>query len=142
MFHKPVDEHNIKDSDLTEFGIVLLEQFQQEPLLRKLRETVIAAKRPVVVDAVRDLADFDILHGLERQNILWFVDATEAAIQSRLAQRAKQAGRSPIVGSRIDQNMGMLKKSAQRTLRNDASLEDLRWRVDDALFEVVHLQRK
>jgi len=141
MFNKPVDEHNITDNDLTEFGIVILEQFRQVPLARKLRETVAASRRPVIVDAVRDLADFEALIGLNRPSILWFIDAQESIIQMRLKQRAIQTSRSPKPASGIDQMTTILKSAAHLSLRNDASLEDLRWRVDDTLFEAVHLER-
>jgi predicted nuclease with RNAse H fold/dephospho-CoA kinase len=135
----PVDEHNIRDNDLTEFGIVVLEQYRQEPLLRKLRDTVAAAQGPVVVDAVRDLRDIEALKGLDRDLLTWFVDAPDSAIETRLAQRRKATGPSPSSVRKIDQKVGSLRATADHVLRNDASLEDLRWRVDDGLFDVFRL---
>jgi histidinol phosphatase-like PHP family hydrolase/predicted nuclease with RNAse H fold/dephospho-CoA kinase len=139
MFSKPVDEHNIHDSDLTEFGIVLLEKYHQKPLLHRIRELVERQKRPVVVDAVRDIADFEILQELNREVVLWFIDAPDAAIQKRLEQRQRNKKWAASLIGRIDQKMNPLKIRAQRSLRNDTSLEDLRWRIDDVLFSMLEI---
>ena len=43
---------------------------------------------------------------------------------------------------RIDQKSANLRSAAHHIVLNDSSLEDLRWRVDDGLFEMLHLERK
>ena len=52
---KEIADNVITDAVLRDFGIIVLEQYRQEPLNRKLDEIVAVIKRPVVVDAVRDL---------------------------------------------------------------------------------------
>ena len=127
----------IQDTDLREFGIIILERFHQEPLIRKLDEMVSTINRPVVVDAVRDLSDFESLLKFQRESLLWFVDTPEGMIRARLEGR----GRKGLSGneSRIDQKMSILKRNAHSCLKNGSSLEDLRWRVDDELFSAVRL---
>ena len=142
MYHEPVDVQNIKESDLTAFGIVMMERFQQVPLLKKLKEMVAATELPVVVDAVRDLADFEIFQKSDRAPMLWFVDAPDAMIQSRLANRQRFSKPSQDATGRIDQKTSVLRAAAHHCFRNDASLEDLRWSVDDTLFAALDLRRR
>jgi histidinol phosphatase-like PHP family hydrolase/predicted nuclease with RNAse H fold/dephospho-CoA kinase len=141
MYQKTIADNIITDAVLRDFGIIVLEQYKQEPLIRKLDEIVLSIKRPVVVDAVRDLSDFQSLSQIQKDPTLWYIDAPESAIRSRLAQRQK-IGNRPIGNEhRIDQKSYILKSNANSCLKNDSSLEDLRWRVDDALFEMIQLER-
>jgi histidinol phosphatase-like PHP family hydrolase/predicted nuclease with RNAse H fold/dephospho-CoA kinase len=139
LFQHAVDERNIRDSDLTAFGIVVLEQYRQEPLLRKLRETIAATSGPVVVDAARDVADIESLKELGREVLIWFVDAPDSIVEARLGQRRRPAKASPSSLRKIDQKTHLLSAAADFVLQNDGSLEDIRWRVDNALFGVLSL---
>jgi histidinol phosphatase-like PHP family hydrolase/predicted nuclease with RNAse H fold/dephospho-CoA kinase len=139
ILQRRVDRDNIRESDLTEFGILVLERYKQEPLLQKLRDTVAGVQAPVVVDAARDLPDIGSLAGLGRELLVWFVDAPHSAIEARLAQRRRLTPPSQSAVRKIDQKMSSLKGMAHYVLQNDASLEDLRWRVDDGLFGVFRL---
>jgi histidinol phosphatase-like PHP family hydrolase/predicted nuclease with RNAse H fold/dephospho-CoA kinase len=141
VYQRQIEEAEIQDADLREFGIIVLERFHQEPLLRKLDETVSTIDRPVVVDAVRDLTDFQSLLKLQRESLLWFVDTPATMIQNRLQSRGRNGKGSSSNGNRIDQKMSILKVNAHSCLQNDTSLEDLRWRVDDKLFEAIKLER-
>ena len=142
VYQKQIKENEIRDADLREFGIIVLEKYHQEPLIRKLDETVSTIDRPVVVDAVRDLSDFQSLLQFQRESLLWFVDTPETMIRNRLQNRGR-GGKIPSGNeNRIDQKMSFLKANAHSCLQNDTSLEDLRWRVDDELFEAVRLERK
>ncbi len=134
-----VDQDNIRESDLTEFGVIVLERYKQEPLLRKLRDTIAAAQGPVVVDAVRDLPDIESAAGVGREVRVWFVDAPDSAIEARRAQRRRPTPPAQSSVRRIDQKMNSLKSAAYHLVRNDASLEDLRGRVDDALFDMLRM---
>ncbi len=139
MYKKEVADNVITDAILRDFGIIVLEQYQQEPLIRKLDEMVAVIKRPVVVDAVRDLSDFLSLSQFGNEPKLWYVDAPESAIRNRLVARQKKGGRPIGNENRIDQKSNLLKTNAHHCLKNDSSLEDLRWRVDDSLFEMIQL---
>jgi histidinol phosphatase-like PHP family hydrolase/predicted nuclease with RNAse H fold/dephospho-CoA kinase len=142
IYKKGITEKTITDTDLRDFGIIILEQYKQEPLIRKLDEMVVAVKRPVVVDAVRDLSDFLSLSQSQNEPTLWFVDAPEAAIRNRLEQRQKNGKRSLGNENRIDQKANILNNNAHFCIKNESSLEDLRWKVDDTLFEMIQLERK
>ena len=141
MYQKEVTENAITDTVLREFGIIVLERYNQQPLIRKLDEMVAQIKRPVVVDAVRDLSDFLSLSQFGSEPRLWYVDAPESAIRNRLVARQKKGGRPIGNENRIDQKANILKSNADHCLKNESSLEDLRWRVDDALFEMIQLER-
>ncbi len=140
IYQKEIAENAITDAALREFGIIVLERYNQEPLIRKLDEMVAQIKRPVVVDAVRDLSDFLSLSQFGSEPRLWYVDAPESAIRNRLLARQKKVGRPIGNESRIDQKANILKANANGCLKNESSLEDLRWRVDDALFEMIRLK--
>jgi histidinol phosphatase-like PHP family hydrolase/predicted nuclease with RNAse H fold/dephospho-CoA kinase len=139
MYQKEIAENAITDAVLRKFGIIVLERYNQEPLIRKLDEMLAQIKRPVVVDAVRDLSDFLSLSQFGSEPRLWYVDAPESAIRNRLVARQKKGGRPIGNENRIDQKANILKANANVCLKNESSLEDLRWRVDDALFEMIQL---
>ena len=141
MYKKEVADNVITDAILRDFGIIVLEQYRQEPLIRKLDEMVAVIKRPVVVDAVRDLSDFLSLSQFGNEPKLWYVDAPESAIRNRLVARQKEGGRLIGNENRIDQKANILKSNANVCLKNESSLEDLRWRVDDALFGMIQLNK-
>jgi histidinol phosphatase-like PHP family hydrolase/predicted nuclease with RNAse H fold/dephospho-CoA kinase len=141
MYKKAVADNVITDAILRDFGIIILEQYRQEPLIRKLDEMVAVIKRPVVVDAVRDLSDFLSLSQFGNEPKLWYVDAPESAIRNRLVARQKKGGRPIGNENRIDQKAKILKSNATVCLKNESSLEDLRWRVDDALFGAIQLEK-
>jgi dephospho-CoA kinase len=138
-YKKELTENQIIDSDLTEFGVIILERYKQKPLVRKLKAVVADIQRPVVIDAARDLADFDTLRGFHGEPVLWYIDAPDTAIRNRLADSRRTGKKNLLANNRIDQKMSILRSSAHARLTNDSSLEDLRWRVDDILFQVFHL---
>lgn len=139
MFHKNLDEHNIKVHDLTEFGLVVLEKYQQQPFIAKLSQTVASQNRPIVVDSVRDLADYECLLDLRREVMLWFVDTPDALVQSRLSLRGKNTSRPIDLVKRIDQKIKLIKTESHVVMPNSGSLEALRWVVDDTLFGLIAL---
>jgi dephospho-CoA kinase len=141
MYQMEVVGNIITETDLREFGIIILEKYKQEPYIHKLDEMVAVINRPVVVDAVRDLSDFLSLYQFQREPTLWYVDAPESLIRNRLLQR-REKGIWPMGNeNRIDQKAHILKSNATYCLNNGSSLEDLRWRVDDALFGIIQLER-
>jgi dephospho-CoA kinase/predicted nuclease with RNAse H fold len=142
MFPKVADEHSIKEADLNEFGILLLEKYQQKPFLNKLHDMVTAQEQPVVVDAVRDLADYETLEALGAEVVLWFVDTSAAIIHKRFNQRSKAKQQPAKMIERIDQKTSILKTNASRYLPNDATLEELRWRIDDELFNIIQIMKR
>jgi histidinol phosphatase-like PHP family hydrolase/predicted nuclease with RNAse H fold/dephospho-CoA kinase len=142
MYQKEIADNVITESDLRDFGIIILEKYKQEPYIRKLDAMVLDIKRPVVIDAVRDLRDFQSLSKIQKEPILWCVDAPDSAIRLRREQRQKHTKEKLGNENRIDQKVNILKANATFCLKNESSLEDLRWHVDDALFQMIQLKRK
>jgi dephospho-CoA kinase len=137
MYHKKVDPSNITDQDLRDFGVLILEKYQQEPLRRKLRDVVVTSEEPLIIDSIRDVTDLDSTYG-QRPLYIWFIDCSDPIINNRLTEKSKIPsfkGRPAM--HPIDQKVSVFRERSDYTIPNVATLEDLRWEVDDAIFEIV-----
>jgi dephospho-CoA kinase len=89
----------------------------------------------VVVDSIRDVSD---LAPLEADFLrIWFVDSDEVQILKRLATRTKLGFKRPPSRPLVDSRSAMMKTVADDILDNNSSLEALRWKVDDTLFNAL-----
>jgi hypothetical protein len=59
IFQRPIDPQNISETDLREFGAVILDVHKQIPLRKKLTRAIRLLNAPIVVDSIRDLVDVD-----------------------------------------------------------------------------------
>jgi dephospho-CoA kinase len=134
-----VNPQNINERDLREFGAVILEQYDQVPLRRKLAQKIMHTRAPIVVDAIRELADVSEANLNDRQVVIWFVDASDAAIQERLRERAKNNPKKVAAGSPVDRTANLLRSRCDVILPNFGTLEDLRWKVDDEFFSLLQI---
>jgi len=141
MFQRKVTVGAITEADLREFGAVVLNNYKQVPLRRKLTAAVKRSSVPVVVDSIRDIADVDPATLGNRPVLTWFVDANDAVIRSRLAERSKLGQKRVPTGSPVDRTASFVRNAANADISNSRSLEDLRWSVDDALFRTLTLER-
>jgi histidinol phosphatase-like PHP family hydrolase/predicted nuclease with RNAse H fold/dephospho-CoA kinase len=139
MFKRAVQEDVITEQDLTDFGIIILEQYHQIPLRAKLNEVISANRTPVVVDSIRDVIDVDSDRLRSRVVETWFVDATDSRRIQRLGERQSAGGSMIVVDSRIDQKVNLIRAHADKVIPNVGTLEELRWKIDDALFESVQI---
>lgn len=139
LSNRRVDPMNISESDLREFGAVILDMYKQVPLRRRLTTTVERCNRPIVVDSVRDISDVDVSINANRPVMTWFVDCNETIIQSRLTSRMKSGGKPLGTGSPVDHTAGLIRHQADDIIPNNGSLEELRWRVDDTIFARLKL---
>lgn len=138
-YTKDITVHGITDQDLRDFGLVILEKYNQEPLKIRLNAAINNYAGPTVVDSIRDLADIkDSL--IRRPVFIWFVDCSDQAISNRLMEKSKIPsfrGRPSV--NPIDQKIGMLREGCHHTISNTGTLEELRWRIDDIIFETCSL---
>lgn len=125
----------ISEADLREFGAVILNDYKQVPLRKHLMKTVKRFTTPVVVDSVRDVVDVDRTALGEQPMLLWFVDCTDSIIRNRLSETKKMGEKRVNAGSPVDRTAPEIRREANQIISNSASLEELRWAVDDALFE-------
>jgi Histidinol phosphatase and related hydrolases of the PHP family len=137
LFQRPVDPTAISESDLREFGRVVLDVYRQVPLRSKLAQAIQQQDRPIVIDSIRDTVDVDRWALGERPIVTWFVDCSDAIIQQRLAARRKLGEQSVRTGSPVDRTAVAIRGAADEIIPNSGSLEELRWRVDDILFKVT-----
>jgi len=134
LFQRRVDPNAISETDLRDFGAVILDDYHQLPLRKKLTSTVRRCDEPVVVDSIRDIVDVDFGSLGNRPVLTWFVDSSDAIIQHRLATKSKLGEKRLQTASPVDRTALSIRHTAADVISNDRSLEELRWRVDDALF--------
>jgi histidinol phosphatase-like PHP family hydrolase/predicted nuclease with RNAse H fold/dephospho-CoA kinase len=139
LFQRAVKADAISDQDLREFGVIVLEQLHQIPLRSRLTQLIVESRAPVAVDALRDFADLDKSQLGDRAVRIWYVDTGEQRLAQRLRERATSSVGSTSGDNPIDQNARILRDRADVVISNNAGLEDLRWEVDDRLFEDVNV---
>lgn len=139
LFNRPVDPAAITEKDLRDFGTVILDDYKQVPLRKKLTKTVYRIQAPVVVDSIRDVADVEPKTMGSRPVIAWFVDCNESVIRQRLAEKSKMGEMRLKTSSPVDRTAHTIRNSANEVIPNSGSLEELRWRIDDALFRIVRI---
>lgn len=140
LFDRSVEISTISESDLRDFGAVILDVHKQAPLRAKLLKTINKTVGPMVIDAIRDTVDVDSRALRKRLVLTWFIDCADSIIQQRLAIRMKLGQKRPGTGSPVDHTAPSIRSHANHAIPNNGSLEELRWKVDDALFAVTSLQ--
>jgi histidinol phosphatase-like PHP family hydrolase/predicted nuclease with RNAse H fold/dephospho-CoA kinase len=141
LFQQVIDPARIGELDLREFGRIILDKYEQIPLRTKLTQKVRASKTAVVVDSIRDINDVDHASIIGRPILTWSIDCPEPIIHSRLATRAKLGGGIVKSASPVDRTAPTIQQQSDKVVINAGSLEELRWRVDDAVFDTVRLER-
>jgi predicted nuclease with RNAse H fold/dephospho-CoA kinase len=137
MYPKDLAPDTITDQHLRDFGVMVLEKYQQKPLRNKLRIAIHKTDEALVVDSIRDIADLNI-SDVKRPIYIWFIECADSLINNRLAEKSKVSsfkGRSATYP--IDQNIATLREHSDFVLLNASTLEDLRWKIDDALFSIL-----
>jgi histidinol phosphatase-like PHP family hydrolase/predicted nuclease with RNAse H fold/dephospho-CoA kinase len=142
MFKQPVNPNAITEKDLRDFGAIILNEYQQAPLVKMLSNTIKQLDAPVVVDSIRDTVDVDTDKLGNRPMLLWFVDCNDSIIQHRLAEKSKLGEKRVPAGSPVDRTAPAIRAQADKIIPNSGSLEELRWRIDDTLFQLVHIPRQ
>jgi histidinol phosphatase-like PHP family hydrolase/predicted nuclease with RNAse H fold/dephospho-CoA kinase len=137
LFNRKVSPSLINERDLQEFGRIILEKYEQAPLRKKLTQKVRRLKTAIVVDSIRDLNDVDHAVVVRRPILIWFVDCPDSIIQKRLATRGRLGAQGPKSGSPVGRTASIIREHSDTIISNSGSLEELRWRVDDALFELI-----
>jgi predicted nuclease with RNAse H fold/dephospho-CoA kinase len=141
LYQRPVDGDTISEIDLREFGAVILNVYKQVPLRQQLTKTIHRCTGPVVVDSIRDAVDVDRQSLGAIPILTWFVDCSDSIIEQRLAEKRKLGQKRVAAASPVDRTASTIRRIADTVIPNSASLEDLRWRVDDALFGYTVLGR-
>lgn len=132
-----VEANAISEKDLREFGAIILEVHKQVPVREQLTKTIRNCPHPVVVDSIRDVVDVDSDAIAGRPSLVWFVECDDAVIRQRLSSKTK-LGEKRIAGlSPVDHTALTLRADADNVISNNGSLEELRWSVDNVLFEDI-----
>jgi histidinol phosphatase-like PHP family hydrolase/predicted nuclease with RNAse H fold/dephospho-CoA kinase len=141
LFTRPVDPNAITENDLREFGAVILDEYKQLPLRRKLTKAVKCLHAPIVVDSIRDTVDIDHKTLGGRPVITWFVDCNDSVIQHRLAEKSKMGEKRAKMPSPVDRTAPAIRSEANQIIPNSGSLEELRSQIDDQLFAIVRIMK-
>lgn len=140
LFNRTISPDAITEEDLREFGAVILNVYKQLPLRRKLTKTVRRFDVPVVVDSIRDVVDVDRKTLGSRPVLTWFVDCSDSIIRQRLEEKSKLGEKRLKTASPVDHTAEKVRRGADDIIPNSGSLEELRWQVDDRLFEKLELR--
>jgi histidinol phosphatase-like PHP family hydrolase/predicted nuclease with RNAse H fold/dephospho-CoA kinase len=136
-FHRVFAPNDISEMDIREFGAFVLNVCNQAPLRSRLTTLLSRLDRPVVVDSVRDTTDIDTAALSERPIATWFIDCSDSLIQRRLATRRKGLEKTIKTSSPVDRTAETIRKLADHEISNNGTLEDLRFRTDDAVFAAI-----
>jgi predicted nuclease with RNAse H fold/dephospho-CoA kinase len=139
LYNRSVDPKAISESDLREFGATILDVHRQVPLRAKLADIIKQCDTPIVVDAIRDIADVDSTALGDRLVLTWFVECSDSIILRRLMTKTKLGEKREQTASRVDHTALSIRHQADEIIRNNESLEELRWRIDDSLFGELSL---
>lgn len=139
MFDRQVKPNAISEADLREFGAIVLDRYHQVPLRKKLAAMLVNEPKPIVLDSIRDLVDVEERIAETRPVLIWFIDTNDAVILARLKNRRKFAEERIRSASPVDHTAALIRSKAEYVIPNNGSLEELRWKVDDALFDVITL---
>src|SRR5258708_28460164 len=140
LYKKPADPIAVTEENLRDFGAIILNDYKQEPLRKKLTRTVGCLRAPVVVDSIRDTMDIDPEVLCDRPGLTWFIDCNDSIIRSRLAERSKLGQKQSKTASPVDRTAPVIRSEADQMIPNSGSLEELRWQVDDKLFELLSIR--
>ena len=139
MFDRRVKLDSISEADLREFGAIVLDRYRQVPLRKKLASMLVNERRPIVLDSIRDLVDVEEKAVDRRPVLIWFIDANDAVILARLRNRKKMSEDRIRSASPVDHTAAAIRSAADYVISNNTSLEELRWRIDDTLFDCLEL---
>jgi dephospho-CoA kinase len=139
LFERSVDPSRITEQDLRDFGAILLDRYHQAPIRERLTATVQSIDGPVVVDSIRDADDVTWCDLAPKPVLTWFVDCSDTLIRSRTAKKTKLGEPRIKSGSPVDRTAPIMRGAADQIIPNFGTLEDLRWQVDDKLFESMSI---
>lgn len=139
MYTEPINVDRIIEQDLRQFGALILNEYQQKPLQQHLTKTVAGCASPVVIDSIREITDVDqsVLSG--RPILIWFIQSPNSQIRRRLAEKRKLGQKRLEEKSPVDRVVPQVRSISNTIISNSGSLEDLRARVDDALWRATEI---
>jgi len=139
ILNRRVNPDSVSEEDLREFGAIVLDTYKQVPLRNRLTAVLKDSLQPCVVDSIRDLVDVEDVVRESRPVQIWFVESSDGIIKLRLKNRKKLADRRIESGSPVDRTASTIRERSDQIILNNGSLEELRWQIDDRLFDWLML---
>jgi dephospho-CoA kinase len=140
LWDRGYESTTVSEKDLRDFGAVVLTLHKQVPLRRALATQIEKLRRPIVVDSIRDMVDIarELRNG--RPIVTWFIDCSDSVIEQRLTAHTKLGQKRAVTATAVDHKAIFIRGEADAIIKNDQSLEELRWKVDDTLFSILSIQ--
>jgi len=139
LSHLSYDPQAISEQDLHDFGSVVLNDHKQVPLRRTLKTAIDNCPDAIVVDSIRDTVDLDQRLRSSRPTLTWCIDCNDSVIEQRLIARSQFGQKSIRATASIDHKVHTILENADCVIANNGSLEELRWKIDDALFSILSI---
>lgn len=139
LFDRSIKPDSISEADLREFGAIVLNKYHQAPLRNKLASMLVNERQPIVLDSIRDLVDVEESIARKRPVLIWFIDANDTVILTRLRNRRKLSEDRIRSASPVDHTAALIRGEADYVISNNGSLEELRWKIDDTLFSTLEI---
>jgi dephospho-CoA kinase len=134
-----VPDGRIAETHLRLCGGIILNTFEQKPLIAKLEALLSASHGPVVVDAIRELKDVSKAKLRNRSVVTWFIDCSDHLLGERRSKRSKLGEGRSEEPSPVDRTALALRALSDLVLSNNGTLEELRWQIEDAIWSMSEL---
>ena len=130
----PLDE-NINIDNIKDFGEIILNEYDQRPMKEYLENIIRNRKTPLVIDSIRSWDDVEEELLVCPDSTVWCISCDDASL---MQHREKRMPRKSVDSQKyivIDKYSHDLQQKSNTDIVNNESLERLRQKVDDALFE-------
>ena len=127
----------VEESHLRDFGNIIMEEYNQDPLRERLTNQISKIKGAVVVDSIRSPEDLDASYLEDREIFNWYVYCPDSIIRDRWVNSKGRDRNDLLPYEDIDRNADAMKEHADSFLSNDGTLENLYRTIDDTLFSQV-----
>ncbi len=128
---------SVKESHLRDFGKIIMEEYNQLPLQKRLAKEVLKFNEAVVVDSVRSNDDLDASYTKDREIYVWYISCPDSIVRERWTDRRTGKGDQSIHYATIDRNADMIMRNADIILKNNGTLENLHRLIDDIFFSKI-----
>lgn len=138
---KLTNNSQITETHLREFGRIIMAQYDQVPLKKRVTEKILSHSGSIVVDSVRSIDDVDTIR-TRNQIYTWYISCPEALILERWVGRKNGKEDYSLYRGTIDVNSDIIMQQADTILNNDGTLENLHRSIDDILFsQIIQIKR-
>jgi len=127
----------ITAEQIMEFGRIILEEFNQAPIMEQLIKKITSYNGPIIIDSIRDIRDLKLFNEKKKKLIIWYVNCSDNIRRMNLLKRNNGKPKEISTYNNIDQRVENVRSIADACIFNTGTLENLKWKVDDILFNKI-----